>query len=105
MQSLSFWQRVSVYGSQSLDEAGRIAGLENGLVARAVRCFSDPEKAADTVSLISGVAGVGTGGFGLYNSAVDADDDGIKDGSVAGIDGSRLILDNGGIIGLVRHVF
>ncbi|MGW3187570.1 hypothetical protein ACWDBT_06875 [Streptomyces ardesiacus] len=105
VQSRSFWQRVSVYGSQSLDEAGRIAGLENGLVARAVRGFSDPEKAADTVSLISGVAGVGTGGFGLYNSAVDADDDGIKDGSVAGIDGSRLILDNGGIIGLVRHVF
>jgi ribosomal protein S21 len=104
-QSLSFWQRASSYGSKSLDEAGRIAGLENGLVARAVRGFSNPEKAADVVSAVSGVAGVGTGGFGLYNKAVDAEDDGIKDGAVAGIDGSRLVLDNGGIIGLVRHVF
>ncbi|MEU9217446.1 hypothetical protein AB0D47_13005 [Streptomyces sp. NPDC048376] len=104
-QSLSFWQKASSYGSKSLDEAGRIAGLENGLVARAVRGFSNPEKAADVVTAASGVAGVGTGGFGLYNKAVDADDDGVKDGTVAGIDGSRLILDNGGIIDLVRHTF
>ncbi|MEU8732286.1 putative T7SS-secreted protein [Streptomyces tendae] len=104
-QSLSFWQKASAYGSKSLDEAGRIAGVENALVARAVRSFSNPEKAAKTVSALSGVAGVGTGSFGLYNTAVDADDDGIKGGTVAGIDGSRLILDNGGVIGLVRHVF
>ncbi|MFE7433837.1 putative T7SS-secreted protein [Streptomyces tendae] len=104
-QSLSFWQKASSYGSKSLDEAGRIAGLENALVGRAVRGFSNPEKAATTVTALSGVAGVGTGSFGLYNTAVDADDDGIKSGTVAGIDGSRLVLDNGGLIGLVRHVF
>ncbi|WP_333753381.1 putative T7SS-secreted protein [Streptomyces sp. IBSBF 2394] len=104
-QSLSFWQKASSYGSKSLDEAGRIAGLENALVGRAVRGFSNPEKAAKTVTALSGVAGVGTGSFGLYNTAVDADDDGIKSGTVAGIDGSRLVLDNGGLIGLVRHVF
>ncbi|MFG3246854.1 putative T7SS-secreted protein [Streptomyces sp. NPDC048187] len=104
-QSLGFWHKVSVYGSKSIDEAGQIAGLENGLIARAVRGVRDPEKAANAVSLVSGVAGVGTGGIGLYDAVVDADDDGIKDGAVAGIDGSRLILDNGGIIGLVRHVF
>ncbi|MGX1511460.1 putative T7SS-secreted protein [Streptomyces collinus] len=104
-QSLSFWQKASAYGSKSLDEAGRIAGLENALVGRAVRGFSNPEKAAKTVTALSGVAGVGTGSFGLYNTAVDADDDGIKSGTVAGIDGSRLVLDNGGLIGLVRHVF
>ncbi|WP_370666977.1 putative T7SS-secreted protein [Streptomyces sp. IBSBF 2507] len=104
-QSLSLWQKASSYGSKSLDEAGRIAGLENALVGRAVRGFSNPEKAAKTVTALSGVAGVGTGSFGLYNTAVDADDDGIKSGTVAGIDGSRLVLDNGGLIGLVRHVF
>ncbi|MGI3198093.1 hypothetical protein ACRJ4W_04355 [Streptomyces sp. GLT-R25] len=48
---------------------------------------------------------MGTGGFGLYNKAVDADDDGVKDGTVAGVDGTRVILDNGGILNLVRHVF
>ncbi|MFG3331000.1 putative T7SS-secreted protein [Streptomyces tendae] len=103
--SLGFWQKASSYGSKSLDEAGRIAGLENALVGRAVRGFSNPEKAAKTVTALSGVAGVGTGSFGLYNTAVDANDDGIKSGTIAGIDGSRLVLDNGGLIGLVRHVF
>ncbi|MFB6555647.1 hypothetical protein ACFCWX_37880, partial [Streptomyces sp. NPDC056405] len=79
--------------------------LENSLVARAVRGFTDPVKAAKVVAATSGLTGTVTGGFGLYNKAVDADDDGIKDGAVAGIDGSRLIIDNGGIFGLVRHVF
>lgn len=105
IQTLGFWQKVAVYGSKSADEAERILGLENRLVARAVRGFSNPEKAAKVVAAASGLTGVATGGFGLYNKAVDADDDGIKDGTVAGIDGSRLILDNGGIIALVRHVF
>lgn len=48
---------------------------------------------------------MGTGGVGLGGSLADADDDGIKNGSVAGIDGSRLILDNAGILNLVNHVF
>ncbi|MGX1118341.1 hypothetical protein RKD37_003704 [Streptomyces ambofaciens] len=103
--TLNIWQKLATYGSKSLDEAGQIAGLENQLIARAVRGFSDPEKAAKVVSAASGLTGIATGGFGLYSKAVDADDDGIKDGAVAGIDGSRLILDNGGLIGLVRHVF
>ncbi|MGW4547809.1 hypothetical protein ACWEN4_15700 [Streptomyces violaceorubidus] len=103
--SLGIWQKLATYGSKSLDEAGRIAGLENHLIARAVRGLSDPEKAAKVVSAASGLTGITTGGLGLYSKAVDAEDDGIKDGAVAGIDGSRLILDNGGLIGLVRHVF
>ncbi|MDN3252083.1 putative T7SS-secreted protein [Streptomyces sp. MA25(2023)] len=104
-QTLGFWQKAGTYGSRSLDEAERIVGLENRLVARAVRGCSDPERAARVVTATSGLAGVATGGLGLYTKAVDADDDGIKDGAVAGIDGSRLVLDSGGIIGLVRHVF
>ena len=104
-QSLGFWQKAATYGSKSVHEAGAISGLDNPLIARAVRGCADPGKAAHAVAATSGLTGVGTGGFGLYNKLVDADDDGIKDGTVAGIDGSRLVLDNGGILGLARHVF
>ncbi|WP_435272385.1 putative T7SS-secreted protein [Streptomyces parvulus] len=103
--SLDFWQKAATYGSKTFEEAQLIVGLNNPVIARAVRGFSDPAKAAGHVAAASGTAGVVTAGFGLYNAAVDAEDDGIKSGTVAGIDGSRLILDNGGIIGLVRHVF
>ncbi|OSC59835.1 hypothetical protein B5181_29960 [Streptomyces sp. 4F] len=104
-QSLGFWQKATMYGSKSLEEARNIAGLENLLVARAVRGFSNPSRAADIVVASSGVTGVTTGGFGLYGKAVDAEEDGIKSGTVAGIDGSRLILDSGGVLGLARYVF
>ncbi|WP_051852002.1 hypothetical protein [Streptomyces sp. NRRL F-5650] len=104
-RSLDVWQKLGTYGSKALDEAGRIAGLENQILARAVRGLSNPEKVAKVVSAASGLTGIATGGFGLYSNAVDADDDGIKDGAVAGIDGSRLIIDNGGLINLVRYVF
>ncbi len=104
-RSLDFWQKVATYGSKTFDEAKLIVGLENHLVARAVRGFADPAKAANAVAAVSAVTGTVTGGFGLYNAAVDVEDDGIKDGTVAGIDGIRLVLDNGGILGLVRHVF
>ncbi|MFF8777209.1 putative T7SS-secreted protein [Streptomyces sp. NPDC015140] len=103
--ALGFWSKVSTYGAKTLDEAKSIVGIENQLLARAVRGFSNPEKVAQAVAAASGLAGVGTGGMGLYSKAVDADDDGIKDGAVAGIDGVRLVLDNGGIVSLVRHVF
>ncbi|CAM5393302.1 Putative T7SS secretion signal domain-containing protein OS=Streptomyces tendae OX=1932 GN=GUR47_15620 PE=4 SV=1 [Streptomyces tendae] len=75
------------------------------MVARAVRGFSDPGRAANAVAGTSGMLGVGTGGFGLYNKAVDSEDDGIKDGAVAGIDGSRLALDGGGLVDIARYVF
>ncbi|MFD5294239.1 hypothetical protein ACFWJU_03440 [Streptomyces mutabilis] len=101
----NLWQKVSALGSHSLDEAAGIVALQNPLVARAVRGCRDPEKAAKVVTAASGLTGAATGGYGLYSKAVDADEDGIKDGAVAGIDGSRLILDNSGIVGLVRHVF
>ncbi|MFJ3666109.1 hypothetical protein ACIPSE_06615 [Streptomyces sp. NPDC090106] len=98
-------QRAAVYGAKTMDEAKAIAQLDNPLIARAVRGLSDPERAARAVTVTSGVAGVGTGGFGLHNKLVDAEDDGIKDGTVAGIDGSRLVLDNGGVFKLLGHVF
>ncbi|MER6320879.1 putative T7SS-secreted protein [Streptomyces coelicoflavus] len=104
-QVLDFWQRAGTYGSKVIDEAGAITNLENSMVARAVRGFSDPGRAAATVSGTSGIVGVGTGGFGLYSKAVDAEADGIKDGTVASIDGSRLVLDGGGLVEIARHVF
>ncbi|WDV54190.1 hypothetical protein PV963_29450 [Streptomyces coeruleorubidus] len=104
-EASGFVERAALYGAKTMDEAKAIARLENPLIARAVRGLSDPEKAAKAVAATSGLVGVGTGGFGLYNKLVDADDDGIKDGTVAGIDGTRLIVDNGGIFGLVGHVF
>lgn len=102
---LSLGQKMATFGTKTMDSMGGIAQLDNPLIARAVRGFSNPEAAAKAVAVTSSAVGVGTGGFGLYNSAVDADDDGVKDGAVAGIDGARLILDNGGILDLVRHVF
>ena len=104
-QGLGFWQQAATYGSRTLDEAGAISRLDNPLIARAVRSCSNPEKAALAVEATSGLTGVGTGGFGLYDKAVDADASRIKDGTVAGVDGSRLVLDNAGIFRLAAHVF
>lgn len=102
---LSLGEKVALYGTKTMDEAKAVAQLDNPLVLRAVRGLADPERAAKAVQGASGLVGVGTGGFGLYNKVVDADDDGIKDGAVAGIDGSRLVLDTGGLYSLARHVF
>ncbi|MFE9772704.1 putative T7SS-secreted protein [Streptomyces sp. NPDC005931] len=97
--------RAVLVRSNTMDEARAVAGLGNSFVARAVRGANNPDAAAKLVEGTAGVAGVGTAGFGLHNKLVDADDDGIKDGTVAGIDGSRLVLDTGVIYGLARHAF
>ncbi|MFF0510736.1 putative T7SS-secreted protein [Streptomyces sp. NPDC004250] len=104
-QVLDFWQKAGTYGSKIRDEAGAITNLENSMVARAVRGLSDPARAASAISGTSGLVGIGTGGFGLYGKAMDADDSRIKDGTVAGIDGSRLVLDSGSLVDIARHVF
>jgi hypothetical protein len=98
-------QKAALLGSKTLDEAKTVAALDNRLVARAVRGLSNPSAAAAVVEGAAGLVGVGTSSFGLYNKIVDADDDGVKDGTVAGIDGARLVLDSGGVYGLARHVF
>jgi hypothetical protein len=103
-EALSLGQKFALYGTKTMDEAKAVAGLENILIARAVRGAADPASAAKAVSGASGLAGVGTAGFGLYSKATDADASSYKDGTVAGIDGSRLVLDSGGIWALVRHV-
>ncbi|MEF9906079.1 hypothetical protein [Streptomyces sp. P9-A2] len=97
--------RVAVVGTKTMDEARAVADLGNSLVARAVRGANNPEASAKAVEGTAGVVGIGTAGFGLRNKLVDADDDGVKDGAVAGIDGTRLLLDSGAIYGLARHLF
>ncbi|MFF3344282.1 hypothetical protein [Streptomyces sp. NPDC002779] len=104
-EAVSFGEKLALVGTKTMDEAKAVADLDNPLVLRAVRGMSDPAKAARTVQGTSGLVGVGTGGFGLHNKLVDAEDDGIKDGTVAGIDGSRLVLDTGGIYAVARHLF
>ncbi|CAL9450993.1 putative T7SS-secreted protein [Streptomyces sp. enrichment culture] len=97
--------KAALVGAKTMDEARAVADLGNALVARAVRGTTNPETAAKVMQGTAGAVGVGTAGFGLYNKVVDSDDDGIKDGTVAGIDGTRLVLDSGAIYDLARHVF
>ncbi|WP_405955280.1 hypothetical protein [Streptomyces phaeochromogenes] len=104
-ETLSAGQKVGLFGSKIMEGAQGISRLDNPLTGWMVRGASDAANAERVVAATSGSIGVGTAGFGLVNSLVDADDDGIKDGSVAGIDGTRLILDNGGVLNLVGHVF
>ncbi|CAL9568648.1 hypothetical protein SUDANB176_04793 [Streptomyces sp. enrichment culture] len=103
--TLSLSQKAALFGGKTMDNMQDISRLDNPFVARAVRGLSNPDAAAKAVATTSGLVGVGTAGFGIYNKIVDADDDGIKDGAVAGVDGSRLILDNAGIFDVVRHAF
>jgi hypothetical protein len=104
-EAVSLGRKLALYGAKTMDEAKAIAGLENTLVVRAVSGFSNPAAAAKTVAVTSGAVGVSTAGSGLYGKVVDADDNKYKEGTVAGIDGTRLVVDNGGILNLVRHVF
>ncbi len=103
-EALSLGRRMRTVGTAVMDEARTVSTLENPVIDYVVRGASDPARASRTVSATSSSVGVGTGGFGLANSLTDADDDGIKDGAVAGIDGARLGLDGGGLLNVARHV-
>lgn len=103
--TLSLAQKAVLLGTKTADNMQAISRLDNPFVARAVRGLSNPDAAAKAVAATSGLVGVSTAGFGLYNKIVDAGDDGIKDEAVAGVDGARLILDNAGIFDVIRHAF
>ncbi|AWW39314.1 MULTISPECIES: putative T7SS-secreted protein [Streptomyces] len=104
-EATTLGQKFATFGTQTMESMQGIARLDNPMIVRAVRGLGNPEAAARTVAATSGMVGVGTGGFGLYNKVTDADDSKYKDGTVAGIDGTRLVIDSGGILNLVRHVF
>ncbi|WP_329547324.1 hypothetical protein OG548_27155 [Streptomyces sp. NBC_01356] len=101
---LTIGQRVSRFGTATMDEAGAIADLDNSLLRLTVHGARAPQ-IIRTVEIASASVGVVTAGFGLVMTAVDTDDDGVKDGSVAGVDGARLGLDVGGLVDIAQHVF
>ncbi|MCF3125592.1 hypothetical protein IPZ68_38745 [Streptomyces arenae] len=101
---LSLGQRIAQSGSRTVDEAKALTGLGNSLLSTTVR-GARAEPVIKTVQISSASLGVATAGFGLGMKMVDADDDGVKGGAVAGIDGTRLGVDSGGVIDIARHVF
>ncbi|MER5381528.1 hypothetical protein ABT040_14775 [Streptomyces sp. NPDC002688] len=102
--ALTLMQRTARFGSETIEHAKSIADLDNALLGFTIR-GARAAQITKAVEVTSASVGVGTAGFGLAMTAVDADDDGIKDGSVASIDGARLGLDAGGLANLARHVF
>ncbi|MEV0690889.1 hypothetical protein [Streptomyces sp. NPDC050388] len=103
--AVTLGDQVALVGAKTMEESRAVADLGNSLVARAVRGSRNPETSAKVVEGTAGVVGIGTAGLGLHSKLVDADHDGVKNGAVAGIDGSRLLLDSGTIYGLARHLF
>ncbi|MFF3481712.1 hypothetical protein ACFYXC_00320 [Streptomyces sp. NPDC002701] len=100
----AYGQRAGTFGAVSMEYARSISTLDNSLLQFTVR-GARAEQTIRSVELTSASVGVATAGFGLVMKAVDADDDGIKDGSVAGIDGARLGIDGGALLNIARHVF
>ncbi|MET9889277.1 hypothetical protein ABZZ47_03510 [Streptomyces sp. NPDC006465] len=103
-EAVSLGQRVIRFGSSTMEHAKSISDLDNALLGFTIR-GARAAQITKAVEVTSASMGVGTAGFGLVMTAVDTDDDGIKDGSVASIDGARLGLDVGGLADIARHVF
>ncbi|MEU6275498.1 putative T7SS-secreted protein [Streptomyces populi] len=102
--AVSLGERVVRFGGSTMEHAKSISGLDNALLGFTVR-GARAAQITKGIEVGSASMGVGTAGFGLAMTAVDTDDDGIKDGSVASIDGARLGLDAGGLVNIARHVF
>nr|WP_241266997.1 hypothetical protein [Streptomyces scabichelini] len=102
--AITLGQRVARFGTVTMEQAKSISALDNSLLSATIQ-GARAERTIRSVEVTSASIGVATAGFGLVMKAVDADDDGIKDGSVAGIDGARLGIDGGALVDLARHVF
>ncbi|MFJ6832190.1 hypothetical protein [Streptomyces sp. NPDC091209] len=103
-EALPIGQRVAEFGGRTMEHAAAISDLDNSLLGFTIR-GARAAQITKAVEVTSASVGVTTAGFGLVMTAVDADDDGIKDGSLAGIDGLRLGLDGGALVDVVRHIF
>ncbi|WRZ92609.1 hypothetical protein OHB54_28270 [Streptomyces sp. NBC_01007] len=103
-EALAIGQRVARFGSGTMEQAQAISDLDNSLLGFTIR-GARAAQITKAVEVTSASVGVTTAGFGLVMTAVDTDDDGIKDGSVAGIDGLRMGLDGGALFDIARHVF
>ncbi|MGW3917000.1 hypothetical protein ACWEBX_36705 [Streptomyces sp. NPDC005070] len=102
-EALSLGQRAVRVGSSTMEHSKSISSLDNALLGFTVR-GARAAQITKGIEVTSASVGVGTAGVGLAMTAVDTDD-GIKDGSVATIDGARLGLDVGGLVDIARHVF
>lgn len=103
-EAISLAQRVARSGSSTIEHAREISSLDNALLGYTIR-GARAARITKTIEVTSASVGLGTATFGLAATAVDTGDDGIKDGSVASIDGARLCLDAGGLVEIARHVF
>ncbi|MFF0186139.1 hypothetical protein [Streptomyces sp. NPDC005244] len=103
-EALTLMARVARFGDGTIEHAKVIASLDNALLGVTIR-GARAAQITKAVEVTSASIGVGTAAFGLAMTAVDTDDDGIKDGSVASVDGARLGLDVGGLFNVARHVF
>ncbi|MFI0967225.1 hypothetical protein ACH4S8_38440 [Streptomyces sp. NPDC021080] len=103
-EALAIGQRMARFGGETMEHAKAISELENSLLGFTIR-GARAAQITRAVEVTSASVGVTTAGFGLAMTAADTDDDGIKDGSVASIDGVRLGLDSGALFDLARHVF
>ncbi|MGW2780461.1 hypothetical protein ACWC3X_04290 [Streptomyces populi] len=103
-EALTLGQRMARFGGETMEHAKAISDLENSMLGFTIR-GARAAQITRAVEVTSASVGVTTAGFGLAMTAVDTDYDGIKDGSVAGIDGVRLGLDGGALFDVARHVF
>ncbi|MFF3447111.1 hypothetical protein ACFYXJ_08225 [Streptomyces sp. NPDC002667] len=103
-EALTVGQRVARFGGETMEHAKAISGLENSLLGFTIR-GARAARITRAVEVTSASVGVTTAGLGLAMASVNTDYDGIKDGSVASIDGVRLGLDGGALFDLARHVF
>ncbi|MEV0847343.1 hypothetical protein AB0J21_15990 [Streptomyces sp. NPDC049954] len=101
---LSLGQRLSLFGSQTMNEARSISGLGNPLLERFVRGARNPAALGEALETVSGGLGVVTAGYGLVSSAVDAVDNDTAKDVTTGVDGSRGVMDAGALLDLVRHL-
>ncbi|MEU5957279.1 putative T7SS-secreted protein [Streptomyces sp. NPDC047525] len=104
-EAVTLAQRLATFGTNTMEEARAMAGLENTPLNFVLRSAPNAPKVVEVVEKASAGIGVGTSGYGLVAGAVDAVDiDGVAEGTT-GVDGARLGLDGGGLFDLARHVF
>ncbi|MEV5979870.1 putative T7SS-secreted protein [Streptomyces sp. NPDC052114] len=103
-EAVTVGQKFARFGGEIMDGAKSVSSLENALLASTIR-GARAEPVIKTVQVTSTSLGAATAATGLGMKMADADDDGIKGGAVAGIDGARLGVDGGGIVDIARHVF
>ncbi|WP_069885560.1 putative T7SS-secreted protein [Streptomyces luteocolor] len=103
-EAVTIGQKFARAGGEIMDGAKSVSSLENALLTSTIR-GARAEPVIKTVQVTSTSLGAVTAAAGLGMKMADADDDGIKGGAVAGIDGARLGVDGGGIVDIARHVF